>query len=449
MVETIAAVATAPGRSWRSIVRLSGEGAFGVGGRLLKSGPRPEKVPGFSAPCVTVAPLPDLEVRARMLVMRAPFSYTTEDVVEFHIAGSVPLAQQLLAQCCRLGARRADPGEFTRRAFQSGRIDGLQAEGVLALIESSSESERAAAVARLRGRPTREAAEVRDRLLQLLATIEAWLDFTDEDTESLDRKSVESELALCRDGLNRIRTMVERRRPFRNLPCVVLLGPPNAGKSSLFQALVPGSEVIVSSVPGTTRDLIEGAVQCGDTMFRLFDAPGVADTDDPLERLAVASLHGMMDRIDACIVVLDGSLPPDRDVLRRLLLFSGPREAVYALNKRDQGEDPGWKKIGLPGEKLAISARFEGGLPTLLGSLDAILPAPMGGEAFFVGALLAGRIDRAVTAIDEALDRNWEGGLELVALEIRSAFDALADIGGRLTGDEILDTLFSRFCIGK
>lgn len=449
MDETIAAVATAPGRSCRSILRLSGEKAFLVAGRLVRSGPLPGALPGFAAPVAFVTPMTGLEVRARILVMRAPCSYTTEDMVEFHLVGSVPLAQQLLSECCRLGARPAEPGEFTRRAFLNGRIDDIQAEGVLALIESSSEAERAAAVERLRGHPTREAGEVRGRLLHLLAAIEAWLDFTDEDTESLDEGTVRHELDLCRQGLERIKAMVERRSPFRNLPSVVLLGPPNAGKSSLFRALIPGSEVIVSSVPGTTRDMIEGTVRRGETMFRLFDAPGVNDTDDPLERLAVASLQGMMDRIDASVVVMDGSAPPEPELLRRLHQFSGPRRMIYALNKSDRGRDPGWNEIGLSAESFAISARYASGLAPLLDSLSGILPGPMGGDAFSVGAVLGSKIGGAVAAIEEALEGDWAGGLELVALEIRSAFDALSDIGGRLTGDELLDALFSRFCIGK
>jgi tRNA modification GTPase len=447
--ETIAAVATASSRSFRSIVRMSGKEALATAQSLIHSGPDPRHARGFAAPPVLLALERGFRVPARLLVMRAPYSYTTEDVVEFFLPGSPSLARTVLAACLRRGARLAGPGEFTRRAFVNGRIDAVQVEGVLSLIESVSEEQRAAAMERLCGKPTREAAAARARLLEVLAAIEAYVDFTDEDTEGLDAKELRAEIAACRRHLERARALIERRPALRDEPGIVILGPPNAGKSSLFDALVPGGSAIVSSVPGTTRDLIEGAIAHGGRAFHLFDAPGVLDTDDPLERLALANLEGMLDRIRGCLVLLDGSRPPDKRALSVLWSFRGDRPCVIALNKRDLGIDPDWEEWEFLARAHRISAREGEGLEELLDSLVRILPEPSGPEAEGMDVETAACMERAVQAMDRALGEDWIGGVELVAMEIREAFEALGAVARPVTGDELLDAVFARFCIGK
>jgi len=447
--ETIAAIATAPGRSFRAIVRMSGRDAVSLASALVCEGPDPAGARGFSAPPVLLELARGRRIRARMLVMRAPRSYTAEDVVEFLLPGSPPLAAAVLAECVRRGARPAGPGEFTRRAYVNGRIDAVQVEGVLALIESASEEQRAAAMERLRGRPSQEAAAARGRLLDVLAAIEAYVDFTDEDTEGLDASALRGEIAACRRHLVDARTLLARRRVVRDRPGAVILGPPNAGKSSLFCALVPGKSVCVSSVPGTTRDLIEGEVRGGGRTFRLFDAPGVMETDDPLERLALANLEGMLDRVQGCLVLIDGSRPPGGAALRALRTFAGERPCVYALNKSDRTIDPGWDEWDFPGGVHRVSALKRDGLDALLESLARILPEPAGPDAAAMDVEILECIGRAVEAMDRAIAEDWTGGIELVALEIREAFDALGAFTRTVTGEELLDAVFARFCIGK
>ena len=451
MNDTIAAIATAPGRSLRAIVRMSGPEAFRIAAALLPEGPDGRELRGFAAPRVTLLLSGGARVSARALFMRTPHSYTTEDVVEFFLPGSPILAGEVLASCLRAGARLSGPGEFTRRAYLSGRIDAVQVEGVLALIESASDEQRAAAMERLRGVPTREAAAVRSELLCLLAAIEAWLDFTDEDTEALDSVSLANAATLCRDRLRGVGKALARRNPSCGIPGVVLIGPPNAGKSSLFSAVVPGGRAIVSGVPGTTRDLIEGRVSHGRRTFRLFDAPGILETEDPLERLALSNLEGMMSRVQTCVVLLDGSLPPERRILEDLDHFCGGRPRVFALNKSDRGIDPGWDAVPFPGGGKAriLSARLEKGLNELLAGVTDLLPPEPGPETAAIDAGIRSSVEKAVVALDSALDGDWVTAVELVAIEIRDAFDALGGISAPLSGEELLDTLFSRFCIGK
>jgi tRNA modification GTPase len=381
--------------------------------------------------------------------MRAPHSYTTEDVVEIFLPGSLPLANHVVGECIRRGARFAGPGEFTRRAYLNGRIDAVQVEGVLSIIESASDDQRAAAMERLQGRPTREASQARAQLLQILAAIEAYLDFTDEETEALDRETLVAELRSCRDRLSEIDAMLARRRSARSLPSVVILGPPNAGKSCLFRTLCPQRSVIVSSVPGTTRDLIEGTVNAKDSVFRLFDAPGVMETEDPLERLALSNLEGMLSRIHACLILWDGSLPPDRRARLEMERLTRDLPCIHALNKSDLGIDPQWDAVQTAPELNRISALTRDGLDELVAAMCRILPAPMGSEAAAMDVGIAESVRRARIAMDRALEEDWVGGVELVAMEIREAFDALSAIALPVTGQDLLDAVFARFCIGK
>ncbi len=449
MEDTIAAISTAPGRSFLSVVRMSGAESFAIADRLVDGSPSPARLKGFSAPTVRLRLMGGRIVQARMLVMRRPRSYTVEDVVEFFLPGSPPVADAVLAACLGEGARLAGPGEFTRRAFVNGRIDAVQVEGVLSLIESGSEDQRAAAMERLRGRPTREASAARDRLLGVLAAIEAYLDFEDEDTEAFDALALKEELASCRRALGKIDEILSRRKSHGNLPCVVILGPPNAGKSSLFGALCPEKEVIVSNVPGTTRDLIESVTDMGGRRVRLFDAPGVLDTDDPLESLALSNLEGMMETISACIVLVDGSRPPDREALSVLERFRGARPFVFALNKTDVGVHPAWEEPKGPVEPCLVSARHRHGFGRLLARVNEILPEPLGADGAAMDVGIAHSVRSALGAMDQALDGDWIGGVELVALEIREAFDSLALITGPVSNEELLENVFSRFCIGK
>ncbi len=454
MDDTIAAVATAPGKSFTAVVRMSGQGAISIADDLIGSGPRPGNLKGFSAPETELALPGGRSVCAGLLVMRRPFSYTVEDMVEFHIPGSGPLVRAVLAECLRLGARLAGPGEFTRRAFLNGRIDEVQVEGVLSLIESRSDEQRAAAMERLKGRPSREAAAARDRLLGILADIEAYIDFTDEDTESFDEESLREELVESGNDLRGVLDMLGRRKPQSDLPGVVILGPPNAGKSSLFKSLVPGKRVIISSVPGTTRDLIRGEVHRTETAFRLYDAPGVTETQDPLERLAVANLAGLMGRIQVCLVLLDGSRPFDRKLLSGLTRFYGDRARVFLLNKADLGIDPSWKDVALPGVVHSISVLAGQGLEKMLDSVKRALPEPRSPGTAALDAGYAIRIKNALHAVDRALEEDWISGVELVAMEIRDAFSSLGGLSaatqsGDTASEELLNAVFSRFCIGK
>lgn len=449
MNDTIAALSSAPGPSMRAVVRVSGPAAFELAARIVAEGPDPSNLPGFSAPVVNLRLHKESRLPARMLIMRGPRSYTTEDVVEFHILGAQSLAESLLAVCIDEGARPAGPGEFTQRAFLGGRIDAAQVEGVLNLIESRSDGERRAAMHLLQGRISKEVHHVRAALIDALAAIEAYLDFTDEDTEALDYETVRQRLFLCRKDLQHIVETMGRKETWRGLPSVVLLGPQNAGKSTLFNVLVPASRVIMSEIPGTTRDLLEGEVTQGVRPFLLFDAPGVVQSRDPLERLALSRLSGRMAQMDAVLTVFDCSKPPDPENIPRIQELAGIRPCRYILNKSDLAAHRSWDDFNLDEPLIRVSARTGEGLSDLVQVMDRFLPSVTYDNRGGTDIFLMNALQKTCDAINNAIDEDWEGGLELVAMELREATEALGQLGARVLDEEILNQIFSRFCIGK
>lgn len=449
MNDTIAAQSTAPGAGLRAVVRVSGPAAFSLAGRMLARGPDPGKLKGFSAPPVFLALSGGGEISARMLVMRAPRSYTTEDVVEFHLLGAQPLAEKVLKRCLEEGARLAEPGEFTKRAYLAGRIDGAQVKGVISLIESRSDEDRRASLHLLQGNASKEAATVRRDLVDTLAALEAYLDFVDEDTEAVDKHDLRSRLRDCLVRLDRIESQVARRIPMRNWPRVVLLGPPNAGKSSLFRALVPKGRALISPEPGTTRDLLEGEVHWGEKSLLLYDAPGVAETRNPLERLAISRLAAMMARMEAALIVLDGSAAPPRDEILSIIRLAGTCPRLFILNKNDLGLHEAWREFGFDPLPIPISSLEGVGTDRLLDRLCAFLPSPMGEGGIGLDLDTAACIRKSKKALMEALNGDWEGGVELVAMELREATDSIGRLAGRIDQEEVLQTVFSKFCIGK
>jgi len=448
MNDTIAAISTAPGAALRSIVRISGPNALELSRSMVCEGPDPEALPGFSAPSIVLSLDGGCRAACRMIVLRAPRSYTREDVVEFHLPGAPALNVAVLDQCLSAGARYAEPGEFTRRAYLSGRIDSTQVEGVLALIGSRSDEERAAAVRLLRGGMIEEAQTVRQRLVEVLAAVEAYLDFTDEDTEAVHHGELAHRLSECLEWIGKMEDRLARKAE-PGLPKVVILGPPNAGKSTLFKALVPAGRVLTSPEPGTTRDLIEGKVKTPASPFLLYDAPGISDSRDPLERLAVSRLNSVLESMDAVLLVFDGAAPPEREEVARVIRTAGSAPCVTVLNKRDLAGHPGWKGVRFDGEPIEVSAASHFGLDRLKAGVLDVLPSRPGVGGAAPDLKTRSTLERARESIEEALRQDWEGGLEIVAMVLHEATWAVGQLTTKVTEEEILEAVFSRFCIGK
>jgi len=386
-------------------------------------------------------------------VMRAPTSYTREDVVEFHTIGAVPIMRALLSRMLAAGARAAEPGEFTRRAYLNGRLDLAQAEAVRRIIHARSEAEHRRSLEQLTGSLSTRVASLRGEVIDLCAEIEAALDFSDQDIELISRAILLERAAGIGEHLAAIRCGPGAGALRAELPRVLLCGPPNVGKSSLFNALLRVERAIVSPHPGTTRDLIEATLAVDDLEFQLVDCAGIRESADELERMGSRRSRSAAETADILLLVLDASHPLDAQE-RRVLEAADPGRSLVVMAKCDLPRAWHEDKIrphlsDVPA--VATSTRTGEGILALG---EALRAAILSGRADRSVAryLLEARHEAALARAAEALDRAREAadvGFEFVALELREVLAALGEIAGETVADDILDRIFSGFCIGK
>jgi tRNA modification GTPase len=378
----------------------------------------------------------------------APRTYTGQDVVEIHLVGSPPLLSQVLSHCLTRGARHAEPGEFTLRAFLSGRIDLTRAEAVLGVIEAANPAQLDAALEQLAGGLSGPILVWRDRLLDLVAHLEANLDFTEEpDVDPLGRAALAEELDRAAEDLQAIvRRLEDRDRP-EGYPRVVLVGPPNAGKSRLFNALLGRDRAIVSPQAGTTRDYLTAVCDCDGLTVELVDTAGIEPADDAIGRQAQAHRAHQADRADLLLDCRSIEAEADRNVCPTVAA-RGP--AVRVWTKCDLSSPR--PEDGGSASRLPTSAATGAGLEVLRVAIGERLRSqvsqgnlPVGTAARCRGSLLSA--EAALRSAAESLLAG--GGDELVAFDLRLALEELGKVVGAVVTDEILDRIFRRFCIGK
>jgi tRNA modification GTPase len=434
---TIAAVATPPGAAQRGVIRISGPRA----GAIVGAAARLERPLGARG--LYRGRLHDGRGSQPLLClwMPGPRSYTREDVAELHLPGSPWLLAAAFARVLALGAESAEPGEFTRRAFESGRIDLAQAEGVLELVEAENELERRAALALLEGGLGRRVAELRERLAELRALCEASLDFDDDATGHVPAAELAAQGALALDELDRALAWERRREPLAGLARVVLAGPPNAGKSALFNALAEDARALESDLAGTTRDVLRALWRPAGARCLLIDTAGLDEelaASGELERRAQERARAERDAADLVLWVEAADAPATG---------AQPRDALRVLNKCDLAPAD-------PARGLALSARDGRGLEALARAVAARLSGAGDARAEGSSQALALRhrraLEQARARLEEALDGLARGlPLDLAAEGLRHATDALDGISGRTTPEDLLERIFARFCLGK
>lgn len=436
ILDTIVALSSAPGGAARAIVRLSGPQARQIVGRVCGAelpGDRRQVVSGQACLTGLHSPLP-----VELHIWPAPRTYTGQDVVEIHTIGSPPLVEVLVAECLKAGARAAQPGEFTMRAFLAGKLDLTRAEAVLAVIDASGRDELKQALAQLAGGVTRPLQELRDDLLNLLADVEAGLDFTDEDIRftSADEllRRIGKGLALVTLLLRQLDQRAVGERRFR----AVLVGRPNAGKSSLFNAL--GGAALVSPLPGTTRDYLVQTLRIDGVSLELIDTAGLREGVNGVDAASQALGRDQAARADLILLCLEAGRTLDAEHQKLLERTDPPALAV--ATKCDLADAPeGW---------LATSARRKTGLDDLRKALADRARA-------LYRPALAPSLSRCRHHVEMCL-RNLQAAHasvldeepgEILALELRGALDELGAMVGAVYSDDLLDRIFSRFCIGK
>ncbi len=453
--DTIAAIATPLGEGGIGVVRVSGPGALEVAARIFRSSSHkdPRQFPTYTIHHGHIVDPATQGVvdEVLLLLMRAPRSYTGEDVVEIHgHGGRVPL-QAILRLALRHGARSALPGEFTRRAFLNGRLDLAQAEAVLDIVQAKTEAGLIAAMRQLKGGLSERIQGIRQEAVSLLATLEAAIDFPEEDLEFPDAGEVEKGLCRIEEVIIRLLRTAREGRLLRQGARVVIAGRPNVGKSSLLNALLQEERAIISPLPGTTRDTVEEEIEIQGFSVRLIDTAGLrAEGRDPIEREGLRRTRLALERADLTLVVLDGSAGVTAEDLVVWRETEGARRLV--VNKIDlpQVLSPDRYREQLQVEPLFTSAKTGEGIEEVKREIGRALGGEMQEEVVLVGVRHREALERAKGHLEVARHALGVGhSLELVALDVRGAVDVLGEILGERVTEEVLDQIFQNFCIGK
>ena len=464
--DTIAAVSTPLGEAGIGIVRLSGRDSVAVvaklfsspGNRRLERAESHRLIHGFIKDPVSGAAIDEVLVA----VMKAPHTYTREDVVEINCHGGALPLRKVLGLVLRHGARLAEPGEFTKRAFLNGRIDLSQAEAVIDMIRAKTEESGRIAIEQLSGGLSERITNLRDRIASACAHIEAYIDFPEDEIEPESLTGISAEIQNIREDLSVLSETFEEGRFFREGVKVAIVGRPNVGKSSLLNALLSRDRAIVTDTPGTTRDVLEEYLNIKGLPVRIMDTAGIRETHEMAEREGVTrSLRAIADA-DIVIGVVDGAgvlNSEDVMVLNRIR----DKKSIIAINKADLPLTDGNLEMRIRDYSdniLRISAKTGAGLDELKDRIKESVfrsrkPGVGGSSVENCGVIVTNVRHR--TAIDNAigaLDRVTDGlksalPLEIIAVEMRDALDALGGIVGTITTDDILNRIFNEFCIGK
>lgn len=372
----------------------------------------------------------------------APKSYTGEPMAEIHCHGGTLVSARVLEAVFEAGTRQAHPGEFTQRAFLNGKLDLTQAEAVMDLISAQTPPALRAAEEQLAGTLGVRVAELRERLLVLVANVEAWIDFPDDEIDPSTGQAFREEIHATLAVTGALLSTAAAGRLLREGVRLVLCGAPNAGKSSLMNRLLGQERAIVAETPGTTRDTIEEAVNFSGILFRITDTAGLRDSQDPVEVKGIERAGQAIADADVVVRVVDASTPPPHPET------VDPQKEIVALNKIDLLDAP---PQGLVGHRIPISCSTGEGIEALV---DALVQKVCGGPGLPSGAAINARhqacLHKAQTSLQEALSElDADHSPEFVALGLRSALDSIGEIIGTADTEEILGTIFSRFCIGK
>lgn len=445
--DTIAAISTALGEAAISVLRVTGPQALEIAQNVFHTARDLESLPARQAHLVTARDADGTTLdQGLLLLFRATSSYTGEDVVEFQGHGGLLVTQKLLESLLAAGARAAEPGEFTQRAFLNGKMDLTQAEAVMDLIHAQSTLALKAAHEQLGGAIGKEAMALKDELLPVLAHVEAYIDFPEEDISPDTGAALVAKMDLVLERAMRLIATSEQGRILRHGARTVICGEPNVGKSSLLNLLLGFERAIVSPTAGTTRDTIEEIIQVHGIPLRLVDTAGLRSSQDEIERVGIERTQRELERADLILEVVDGSLPPS-GAQRVSLPPQAEARRILILNKADQGLHPDWAG-GVP-----LSCTANVGVETLRDAIRTLIMNVGSMQADHPIAINARHkvcFERIVSQVQAARVALIDGAApEYVAMDLREALQSLGEVVGVVDVEQILDVIFSSFCIGK
>ncbi len=454
MSTTIAAISTPQAAGGLGVIRISGDDAISITSKVFKSklGLDLSQLKGYHGTLGMVEENGVAVDEAVCFVFRAPKSYTGEDVVELSCHGGLFILQKTLRALFNAGAVPAQPGEFTKRAFLNGKKDLTEAEAVMSIISAQGEQAARAALNALDGALSKKIKEINDILIGLCAHLSAWVDYPDEEIEELGNDEISSSLRKAKNELETLLSRFDAGQAITEGVNTAIVGRPNVGKSTLMNMLSGYNRSIVTSVAGTTRDVVEETVRLGDVILRLADTAGIHETEDTVESIGVDMAKQKLERADLVLAVFDSSqeiTSEDRDILS----FCENKKSIAVINKTDL--DRSFDADVLKGKVSAvveISAKNNEGYEQLRTSVESLLGTD---ELDTSAAMLTTErqradVTKALTCIDEALTA-FESGMTLDAVNVSvdCAVEALLELTGQKASDAIVDEVFARFCVGK
>lgn len=458
--DTICALATANGIGAIGIIRISGDQAFSISSKVF-SGKNLEKVDSHTVHYGFIKDEGEMIDEVMVTVFRAPKTFTAENSVEISFHGSPYIAKKILEVLIKNGCRMAKAGEFTMRAFMNGRIDLSQAESIADLIASENEASRKVALSQLKGGITNEISFLRTDLLNFVSLIELELDFAEEDVEFADRSALNALLNKIESKLSSLIESFQYGNAIKNGTAVAIIGRPNAGKSTLLNALLKEERAIVSNIAGTTRDTIEEILHIKGHAFRLIDTAGLRETADEIEAIGVKKAKEKVENANVLVYLADAStkdFSEDLDILKPLLRED--LKLIICATKIDEVspaqyelvEDVFRKAISHDFDFIKISAVENQNIHELTNELSSYVEQLQSQENNVV--ITNQRHFEALRKSLEAVDKVKEAithqiSTELLAYELRNALEHLGEISGEVTNDEVLGNIFSKFCIGK
>ena len=457
MEDTIAAVATAYGEGGIGIIRISGEEALPILQEIFEFHGDTDT---FTSRRMTYGKIIDKEKNQIIdevlaVYMKGPKTYTAEDVVEINCHGSMVSLRKTLALVLRKGARLAELGEFTKRAFLNGRLDLSQAEAVIDMIRAKTDKSFDVAVSQLEGRLSLKVEEIRQKLLDLLVDITVNIDYPDEDIEEMTYEKLEESIVETQDMIEKLLATSSTGRMIREGIKIAIVGKPNVGKSSLMNGLLKETRAIVTDIPGTTRDTIEEVLSIRNIPVYLVDTAGIRETADKVEKMGIEKSKEAFNQADFILFLLDGSRPLEEEDLQ-IMEFLKERKSLVLINKRDLGEAISIEEIAakLPASQVIEASLLKGQGITEIE--DAVEDLVYGGEIVQKESMMVNNVrhiellQQAVKSLTDALHMSERReALDFIEVDVKNAYERLGEIIGETVSDDIINEVFARFCLGK
>lgn len=451
MNDTIAAISTALGVGAISIVRMSGKDSISIANSIF-SGKDLEKVATHTINYGFIKDNEEVIDEVLVSVMKAPHTYTTEDIVEINCHGGITTTNKVLETLLKHGARLAEPGEFTKRAFLNGRIDLTKSEAVMDLLESKTESARKLAINSLQGKTALLVDNFRDKIKQLISSIEVNIDYPEYyDIEVVTLEKIKEETASMKQELETIIKESENSKIIKNGIDTLIIGRPNVGKSSILNKFLDEEKAIVTDIAGTTRDIVEGQVMLDNIVLNIIDTAGIRQTEDKVEKIGVEKSLSLIDKADLIIVVLNSNEKltlEDKELLEK----TKNKNTIVVLNKNDLERNIELDKLE---DYTLVSTNTNDleGIDTLKDKIKEMFNLEQISTKDYNYLTNVRQISLAKNAYQKLID--VETGLkdnlpvDMIEIDLRDCFDILGQITGKTYSDEIIDNLFERFCVGK